>query len=146
MDFQKSCAVFFFIAKMSGEEKCGLHKTKAEYLCLYHREPICVVCKHEKRHKFCPFEQDHFVALTADIPPSDQNREKLYQDCRKLFDDVLDLQDGEFSPQGELKNKLNVLFGNFKSKINDLQTESEKCVDETKSNCKQSFGCSTKLQ
>lgn len=98
-------------------------------MCLYHREPICVGCKYDDRHKFCP--QD-YVAVTADIPPSDQDREELYGVCRQLYDDVLDLEDGDFSQQDELKNKLNFLFGNFKSKINDLQTDTEKCVDETK--------------
>lgn len=121
---------------MSREEKCGLHKTKAENLCLYHREPICVGCKYDDRHKFCP--QD-YVAVAADIPPSDQDREELYDVCRQLYDDVLDLEDGDFSQQEELKNKLNFLFGNFKSKINDLQTDTEKCVDETRLKCKKQY-------
>lgn len=121
---------------MSREEKCGLHNTKAENLCLYHREPICVGCKYDDRHKFCP--QD-YVAVTADIPPSDQDREELYDVCRQLYDDVLDLEDGDFSQQDELKNKLNFLFGNFKSKINDLQTDTEKCVDETRLKCKKQY-------
>lgn len=121
---------------MSREEKCGLHKAKAENLCLYHREPICVACKYDDRHQFCP--QD-YVAVTADIPPSDQDRVELYDVCRKLYDDVLVLEHGDFSQQDELKNKLNFLFGNFKSKINDLQTDTEKCVDETKLKCKQRF-------
>lgn len=124
---------------MSREVKCGLHNTKAEYLCVYHREPICVACKYHERHKYCPFEQDHLVELTADIPPSDQVRNHLYDVCRRLYGDVLVLRDGDFFPQGDLKNKLTVLFGNFKTKINDLQNESEKCIDETKSNCKQQF-------
>lgn len=123
---------------MSREAKCSIHDTKAEFLCLYHREPICVGCKYDDRHKLCPFEKD-LVPLTADIPPSDQDREKLFGVCKKVYGDVLDLRNKDFSQQCELNNKLNVLFGTFKSRITVLQTESEKCVDKTKSICKQQF-------
>ncbi|XP_048760959.2 uncharacterized protein LOC125670067 [Ostrea edulis] len=120
---------------MSAERKC-VHGTPADYQCLYHKEPMCPQCRFAELHASCPKDT---LGITDEFPPPGTERGNCYDRCienyrsaRHLQIKCCDLQQKSPVPQ---RDSLDTLFKEFKSKVNILQEETEKCIDESKTIC-----------
>lgn len=121
---------------MSTEQLCSLHAAQADYLCLYHKIPMCAECKFAEQHKFCPKDS---IGIKEEFPPSETERGHHYDQCVENYREALQLQTKSsdlqaLSPAG-VKDNLDSVFKEFKSRVNSLQEETEKCIDETKTTC-----------
>lgn len=121
---------------MSEERKCTLHGARAESWCLYHRTPMCVKCKFDNRHKACP--KDTVSAMT-DFPITDSRREDLYEECKKIYTSVLEMEMKisiftEKKPR-PVTESLESIFRKFENQLKSLQDDTANCISETESEC-----------
>ncbi|XP_056018237.1 uncharacterized protein LOC125670779 [Ostrea edulis] len=124
---------------MSAERKC-VHGTPADYLCLYHKEPICPKCRFVEEHSSCPTDT---LEITDEFPAPGTERGNCYDRCIENYRSARHLQikccDLQQKSPVHQRDSLDTLFKEFKSKVNILQEETEKCIDETKTNCMRKY-------
>ena len=119
---------------------CDLHKSAAVCQCLYHREPICDVCKYNQ-HKDCPKDT---VPVNAKISDSDPDIKKAHNDCCKIYDTAREICNGNLSHENnqtakDVKFILNDVLKELKSKAGYLLKDVESYINETNSNSNEKY-------